>query len=88
MFRTVPGVDSAAPGFGRAIVKPHLGKLTKVLGTVSHSAGSLEVDLQPAGAGAGWSVSIGLPAGITGHDRSLASSVPCVLKLTAPRHFR
>ena len=64
IFRTVLGVDSAAPGFRRVTIKPHLGKLTRVRGTVPHPAGNVEVNLEPAGAG--WSVSVGLPAGITG----------------------
>jgi len=64
IFRTVLGVDSAAPGFRRVTVKPHLGKLTTVRGAVPHPRGMVEVNLEPAGAG--WSASVSLPAGIAG----------------------
>jgi hypothetical protein len=43
LFRTVLGVDSAAPGFRRVIVRPALGKLTEVSGTVPHPKGEIKV---------------------------------------------
>jgi alpha-L-rhamnosidase len=64
IFRTVLGLDSAAPGFRRVTVKPHLGKLTGVKGTVPHPAGNVEVNLEPAGDA--WNVSVSLPAAVTG----------------------
>jgi len=45
IFRTVLGVDSAAPGFRRVVVRPHLGKLMRASGTVPHPKGLIEVSL-------------------------------------------
>lgn len=64
IFRTVLGVDSAAPGFRRVSVRPHLGKLAFAKGSVPHPRGSVEVAIERAGAG--HSVSVVLPAGVTG----------------------
>ena len=64
MMRTVLGVDSAAPGFQRVIVRPHLGKLPFVTGSVPHPRGSVDVKVEPGGGG--WAVEISLPAGVTG----------------------
>jgi hypothetical protein len=49
LFRTVLGVDSAAPGFRRVVVRPHLGKLTKVSGAVPHPRGEIRVSLKLSG---------------------------------------
>jgi hypothetical protein len=43
LFRTVLGVDSAAPGFRRVVVRPHPGKLARVSGIVPHPLGTIEV---------------------------------------------
>jgi hypothetical protein len=64
IFRTVLGVDSAAPGFRRVIVRPHLGKLSFVRGAVPHPRGSVGVSIEPKSSG--YSVSVSLPPGITG----------------------
>jgi hypothetical protein len=61
MLRTVLGVDSAAPAFARVSVRPHLGKLAFVQGSVPHPKGSVEVRVEAAGA-----VTVTLPAGVTG----------------------
>ena len=61
MLRTVLGVDSAAPGFARVLVRPHLGKLAFVEGSVPHPKGAIEVRVA-----ADASVSVTLPAGVTG----------------------
>jgi alpha-L-rhamnosidase len=45
IFRTVLGVDSAAPGFKRVSVRPHLGKLARAAGVVPHPKGLIEVQL-------------------------------------------
>jgi len=49
LMRTVLGVDSAAPGFSRVIVRPHLGQLKFVEGAVPHPKGSIEVRVEAAG---------------------------------------
>jgi hypothetical protein len=59
--RTVLGVDSAAPGFARVSVLPHLGKLAFVEGRVPHPKGAVDVRVEAGGA-----VSVTLPAGLTG----------------------
>jgi hypothetical protein len=64
ILRTVLGVDSAAPGFHRVSVRPHLGKLGRVSGTVPHPAGDVEVRLEPQGTG--FQASVVLPQGIAG----------------------
>jgi hypothetical protein len=64
IFRTVLGIDSAAPGFSRVTVRPNLGKLKGVRGSVPHPKGEVRVDYAPAGSG--WQVKIALPAGVPG----------------------
>ena len=49
-MRTVLGVDSAAPQFSRVVVRPHLGKLNFVAGSVPHPQGMIEVRVEAAGA--------------------------------------
>jgi hypothetical protein len=61
LLRTVLGVDSAAPGFARVSVRPHLGALKFVAGSVPHPKGMIEVRVEAGGA-----ASVTLPAGITG----------------------
>jgi hypothetical protein len=60
IFRTVLGVDSAAPGFARVSVRPHLGKLASAKGAVPHPKGMIEVELR------GNEAQVTLPAGVTG----------------------
>ena len=48
-MRTVLGVDSAAPGFSRVIVRPHLGRLPFVQGSVPHPKGAIEVRVEASG---------------------------------------
>jgi alpha-L-rhamnosidase len=64
LFRTVLGVDSAAPGFKRVVVRPHLGQLTKVSGAIPHPRGELAVKL--ALSGGKLEAEVNLPAGVTG----------------------
>src|SRR5262249_2965474 len=49
LFRTVLGIDSAAPGFKRVIVKPFPGKLTTVSGSIPHPNGEVVVSLRRTG---------------------------------------
>ncbi len=64
MFRTVLGVDSAAPGFKRVRIRPHMGRLTEASGTVPHPSGDIHVRLKRNGAGL--KAEVFLPAGLTG----------------------
>lgn len=60
VFRTVLGVDSAAPGFRRVAVRPHLGKLQSAAGSVPHPKGMVEVRIEAGQA------TVTLPAGTSG----------------------
>jgi hypothetical protein len=64
LFRTVLGIDSAAPGFKRVIIRPHLGKLTRATGAIPHSKGELAVSL--ALEGGRLTAEVILPEGISG----------------------
>ncbi len=63
-LRTILGVDSAAPGFARVAVVPHLGGLTRVTGRVPHPRGFVEVALGRSGDTL--DARISLPAGVAG----------------------
>jgi hypothetical protein len=49
LFRTVLGVDSAAAGFNRVSIRPHLGKLTQASGSIPHPKGEIAVSLKLVG---------------------------------------
>ena len=51
LFRTVLGVASAAPGFRRVRIEPHLGMLPDVQGAMPHPQGMLRVSLRKEGGG-------------------------------------
>jgi len=64
LFRTVLGIDSAAPGFRKVTIRPHLGKLTSVSGAIPHPKGEVAVILELRAGRLHAEVS--LPAGIDG----------------------
>jgi hypothetical protein len=64
LFRTVLGIDSAAPGFSRVIVRPYLGALTRVSGAIPHPKGEIAVSLTRRGEAVEGEVV--LPPGVTG----------------------
>jgi hypothetical protein len=64
IFRTVLGIDSAAPGFARVQVRPFLGRLQQVAGSIPHPKGEVAVRLERAGQGL--RVEISLPPGVPG----------------------
>ena len=45
LFRTVLGIDSAAPGFRRVVIRPNLGQLERASGTIPHPKGTVGVNL-------------------------------------------
>lgn len=45
LFHTVLGIDSAAPGFKKVVIRPYLGKLQKVSGSIPHPNGEIDVKL-------------------------------------------
>jgi hypothetical protein len=61
-FRTVLGVDSAAPGFSKVRVQPHLGPLKKASGVVPHPKGLITVSVERRGAG--YKLDVKLPPGV------------------------
>jgi alpha-L-rhamnosidase len=64
LFRTLAGIDSAAPGFRRVRIAPSLGALTHLSASVPHPRGEIRVDLRQSSSGLVAIVS--LPAGISG----------------------
>jgi hypothetical protein len=60
LFRTLAGIESAAPGFSKVRIAPNPGTLRHVIASMPHPAGEIRVDLrQPV-------VDIDLPVGIEG----------------------
>jgi alpha-L-rhamnosidase len=64
LLRTVLGVDAAEHGFRRVRVRPFLGSLSRVSGTVPHPRGEVSVRLSRTGANI--LADISLPQGVTG----------------------
>ena len=73
-FRTVLGIDSAAPGFKRVRIEPHLGALTQIGGTMPHPDGAVSVRYQLKGGTLQAEVS--LPAGVEGIFRWAGREYP------------
>ncbi|GAB3431280.1 alpha-L-rhamnosidase-related protein [Niabella aquatica] len=63
-FRTVLGIDSDAPGFSKIKIKPHLGSLLKVSGSIPHPNG--KVGASYTFKQNKWMVSISLPQSTSG----------------------
>ncbi len=64
LFRTVLGIDSAAPGFRRLVIRPFLGTLTHAAGSIPHPKGEIRVKLDLDGNKL--DAEVGLPEGTTG----------------------
>ena len=64
LFRTVLGIDSTAPGFAHVVVRPFLGKLTRVSGAIPHPKGEIAVTLTLHGGKL--EAGVTLPAGVDG----------------------
>jgi hypothetical protein len=64
LFRTVLGIDSAAPQFRRVVIRPYLGKLARAAGSIPHPSGTLSVRLERVAGGL--RAEIGLPPGVEG----------------------
>ena len=64
VFRTVLGIDTAAPGFRRVRVRPFLGSLERVSGSIPHPRGEVSVTLERAGGRL--RAEITLPDGVSG----------------------
>ena len=64
LFRTVAGIESAAPGFHKVRIAPNLGALEEVEGHIPHPAGEIAVHLHKSGETL--AAEIALPRGTTG----------------------
>jgi hypothetical protein len=64
IFRTILGVDSAAPGFKKVVIRPNLGKLTRVSGAIPHPNGEIAASFRLQGGRL--SVEVALPQGVSG----------------------
>jgi alpha-L-rhamnosidase len=60
----VCGIQPAAPGFGKVLIEPFMGTLTRVEGKMPHPKGMIQVSLEKRGAGI--RAVITLPTGLTG----------------------
>jgi hypothetical protein len=49
VLRTIAGIDSGAPGFGRVLIRPNLGGLQHVKTSIPHPNGTVAVDLTQNG---------------------------------------
>lgn len=63
LFRTVLGIDSAAPGFAQVVIRPALGSLVRIGGTMPHPRGEIRVDYEN---GRRLKADISLPEGVGG----------------------
>jgi hypothetical protein len=64
LYRTVLGIDSAAPGFSRVVIRPFLGALTRASGSIPHPKGEIAVTLVRKGRAL--EAEVALPEGVTG----------------------
>jgi len=64
LFRTLLGIDSAAPGFKKVQIRPFLGPLTRVSGSIPHPKGEVSVNLVLSGEKL--KAQVNLPQGVTG----------------------
>ncbi|HXG68530.1 MAG TPA: alpha-L-rhamnosidase C-terminal domain-containing protein [Blastocatellia bacterium] len=64
LFRTVLGIDSAAPGFRRVVIQPFPGKLKQVSGAIPHPKGEVAVSLRLSNGK--MEAEVSLPEGVKG----------------------
>ena len=63
-YRTVLGIDSAAPAFAKVKIEPHLGEITEIGGRMPHPSGMIEVSYKVKKGSV--KASVTLPAGVEG----------------------
>jgi hypothetical protein len=68
LYRTVLGIDTAAPGFSRVSIRPHLGSLESAGGTMPHPNGAIAVQYKKT-AGGQLHAEVSLPKGVRGYLR-------------------
>jgi len=64
VFRTLLGIDTAAPGFKRVVIRPHPGDLTRLSGSIPHPQGTVSVRLEVDGSRL--RAEVELPVGVEG----------------------
>lgn len=64
-FRTVLGIDSDAPSFKKVKIIPHLGKETKISGSIPHPSGTIAASYELKDGK--WNIKIELPKTISGY---------------------
>ncbi len=64
LLTVVAGIHSAAPGFKRVRIEPHLGKLTNLEAAMPHAGGDIRVHYRKNGGA--WTASVTLPQGLSG----------------------
>ena len=64
LYRTVLGIDSAAPSFAKVRIEPHLGDIKEIGGTIPHPKGSITVKYSVEGGTL--NAEITLPDGVEG----------------------
>jgi len=64
LLATVAGIETAAPGFARVSIEPHLGQLTRLKASFPHPLGMIEVNYSRDGMRL--EADITLPPGISG----------------------
>ena len=65
LYRIVLGIDSAAPGFEKVKIEPHLGELTNIGGKIPHPRGQISASYVKDKKGK-WNVNVELPQFVTG----------------------
>jgi len=63
-YRIVLGIDSNAPGFRKVRIEPHLGKLTRISGSIPHPNGNITVNY--VFEKKKWKMEVSLPNGVDG----------------------
>lgn len=74
LLATVAGIESAAPGFRKVVIAPHLGQLRRVQARLPHPLGDISVSCERDGLHL--AADITLPAGLTGSFSWKGKSVP------------
>ena len=74
LYRTVLGIDSAAPGFARVRIEPHLGAIREIGGQIPHPAGAVSVHYKVKGKTL--QAEVTLPEGVDGVFRSGGRDYP------------
>ncbi len=64
LYRTVLGIESAAPYFAKVKIEPHLGSISKIAGEMPHPQGAISVAYNKTNKGL--EAEISLPDGVTG----------------------